>query len=166
MASEAYNIANPLKSLSWAIRSNIIVAVKVGMREAEYISKIEFLSGQGRAKTILNRRSGRLYNSVKGVGRGGPAGFIASGSLYSEGVEYADIHETGGIIYHPGSTARNRIKMKFFWKKIGKIVFASKTKAHNIPIPQRSFIERAMRKLEPWMEDALDRAVKSAHKNS
>lgn len=160
----SFDLANPLKSLSWAIRSNIINAVKVGMREAEYISKIEFLSGGGRAKAVLNRRSGRLYNSVKGVGMGGPAGFIATGTLYTEGVEYASIHETGGVIRHPGSRARIRQFMKFKYPS-GPWIYAKQTAAHDITIPQRSYLERAMKRLEPWMDSALERAIKAAFNN-
>lgn len=158
MISITFAKENPAKSLSWAIRSNIINAVRVGMKDAEYISKVDLLSGKGQARTKLNYRSGRLYNSVKGVGRGGPAGFIATGELSSEGVEYAAIHEYGGTIHHPGSKAHN-VYMRWYSKLYKRVVWARETPAHDITIPRRSFLERAMELNAANMEAKIERAI-------
>ena len=51
---------------------------------------------------------------------------------FGGGIPYAMIHEFGGIIRHPGSD-----KLQVF--QLGdKIIFTHHTKAHDIPIPQRS----------------------------
>jgi len=153
-----FSIPNPAKGFSWAIRSNIINAVKVGMRDAEYISKVELLSGGGKAKNILNYRSGRLSRSVKGTGRGGPAGFIATGELRSDGVEYAGIHEEGGIIQHPGTEKL----VKFYSKLYKKYVFSRGTEAHNINIKERSFLRRAIERNAANMESRIEWAIEVA----
>lgn len=163
MITIGFNIGNPAERLSWAIRSNIINAVKVGMKDAEYISKVELLSGKGRAKTILNYRSGRLFNSVKGVGYGGPKGFIATGELSSEGVEYAAIHEYGGVIAHPGAKAHN-VYMKWYSKLHKRIIRARQTEPHDIVIPKRSFLERAIKLNTANMEAKIARAIEVALK--
>lgn len=159
--SQSYDIANRVKGTSWAIRSNIVEAVKDGMKDAEVISKTKFLSGMGRATATLNKRSGALHDSVHGVGRGGPKGYIATGELYSEGVEYAAAHEYGAIIQHPGARAFFYY-LKFYSKKLKKWIRVLETQPHTITIPQRSFLGRAMDKVEPHLTAQIEAALEKA----
>ena len=75
-------------------------------------------------------KSGRLVNSLR-------IGMLDETSvtvIAGEGIPYAAIHQTGGIINHPGSK-------KFQVFEIGgQIVFTRGTKPHKIPIPQRRYM--------------------------
>lgn len=72
---------------------------------------------------------------------------VATSSMTSD---YASIHNTGGVIDHPGGTEygfksvqdARRGRIQFLRTGRGYIVLG-KTPAHNIPIPQREFIGRS-----------------------
>lgn len=53
---------------------------------------------------------------------------------FGEGLPYARIHQTGGIIKHPGSK-----KFQVF-EVGGQVVFTHGTKAHDIPMPKRRYV--------------------------
>ncbi len=116
------------------------------------------LSGQ-----VLNHRTGNLWRSIQAAPVINTGDFI-EGKVFSSGdVKYAAIHEYGGTIKHPGGTPYYLDK-----KNGGKAVFVSKidnpnlpvTKAHDINMPQRSFMRSSLRDFQGKIRVSLDRAVK------
>jgi phage gpG-like protein len=121
------------------------------------------LSGQ-----VLNIRTGNLKASIH---QSGPqeTGTGVSGAVYSDGsVKYARIHEFGGVIRHPGGTAYIPITAE------GRVAFISnaaaeemrspppRTAAHDIPMPQRSFLRSSLRDLEATIVSEIRQTVVQA----
>jgi phage gpG-like protein len=98
-------------------------------------------------------------NRISGYARHGmPAGsiLIQTGTLrrsiqyvydsdsirFTSNVEYAQIHNEGGIIQHPGGTAYTKVNGRTRWIRNTVAAGGSfpRTKAHPIPIPKRQFI--------------------------
>jgi phage gpG-like protein len=93
----------------------------------------------------LMLRSGKLMSTIRPIMVSGTRVRIRAGSPQ---VPYAQIHNEGGIIKHPGGTP--------YFMKDGKAIFVSKktagrlngifhtplplTKAHKIPMPKRQFM--------------------------
>jgi phage gpG-like protein len=113
----------------------------------------ENLSGR-----VLNRRTGALYNSVKSELVENPS--TVYGRVYvdpgSPAAKYAGIHEYGGIINHPGSD-------KFqAWQEGGAWVYTHKTRPHQIPIPQRSYMRSALEEMREQIVARLTAAAQRA----
>ncbi|HEX7732425.1 MAG TPA: hypothetical protein VF415_07240 [Rhodanobacter sp.] len=114
----------------------------------------------------LNRRSGRLSSSVHPVSQS-TADTISAGAGGGAGVPYAKIHEYGGTIHHPGGTA-------FFISQLlgGRAFFVSnasaiasslpRTKPHDIPMPERSYMRSGFRDEAPSGIAQLRAAIREA----
>lgn len=112
----------------------------------------EKLSGQ-----VLNRRSGRLYNSVRGELVESPTRI--GGEVATRGVPYGPIHEFGGIIKHPGSS-----KYQSWIGGDGNRVHTHFTRPHDIPIPERSYMRSSLAERTAEIIERLTRAAKTAAK--
>jgi phage gpG-like protein len=97
---------------------------------SEYVKKT-------RTGGSLLQKTGRLRRSIKYV-------IIGNVIIFTSNAPYAEIHNEGGIIQHPGGTAY------YYNKKRGESIWVSnrkaqgknypRTKPHKIEIPQRQFI--------------------------
>jgi phage gpG-like protein len=95
------------------------------------------------SKYVQNTRSGgklligkgRLRRSIK---------YRVNGQniVFSSDVAYAEIHNEGGTIHHPGGTAYFKNKGQTIWVSNRKAAGKNypRTKPHNIEMPQRQFI--------------------------
>ena len=81
--------------------------------------------------------------------------------IFTSNVPYAEIHNEGGTIKHPGGTAYLKKKGETIWisnrKAAGKKF--PRTRAHDIKIPQRQFIGEH-KKLDKMIEDEIDSVIK------
>jgi len=114
----------------------------------------------------LHQRSGRLARSVHPFDQSTPDA-VSAGAASGGNVPYAKIHEYGGTIHHPGGTA-------FFISQLlgGRAFFVSnasalaaslpRTKPHDIPIPERSYMRSSLREEAPRGIEMLRAAVKEA----
>lgn len=119
------------------------------------------LSGQ-----VLNHQTGNLWRSIQQKVESNPE--KVEGSVFSSGdVKYAAIHEYGGTIKHPGGTP-------YYVSQLlgGRAFFVSKannpnlpvTKAHNIPMPERSFMRSSLRDYQNKIQVTLDKAINDVAK--
>lgn len=103
---------------------------------------------------VLNRRSGRLYNSIQSQLIENTTSIY--GRVSTHGVPYAAIHEFGGVIKHPGSS-------KFqAWQGPGGWVYTHMTRPHDIPIPQRSYMRSSLSEMQAEVVERMTAAVRGA----
>jgi phage gpG-like protein len=116
------------------------------------------------SKYVETRRSGgklligtgRLRRSIK---------YQLSGNkiIFKSDAPYAEIHNEGGTIKHPGGTAYFKKKGETIWVSNRKAAGKNypRTKPHNIEIPQRQFIG-SHPQLTKEIEVELDKLFKKA----
>ncbi len=93
------------------------------------------LSGQ-----VLHVRSGTLRRSITYAMHEDDEAIVG---IVGTNLEYAAIHEYGGTIHVPEIRPRNAKALHFYVG--GKEVFAKKAKAHDVHMPERSFLRSALR---------------------
>ncbi len=123
---------------------------------AEVVSLTKQLAQQVRANLsgkVLNMRSGRLYNSITNEMIEDTTSII--GEVATRGVPYAAIHEYGGVIKHPGS---NKFQA---WMGAAGMVYTHFTRAHDIPIPERSYMRSALAEMRDSIVARLTNAAKT-----
>lgn len=161
---------NAIDNLPPLIQANVFKALQDGMALASQITQENYLTGPRPDKLAVV--TGRLRHSIRwGAKMGGAPGIFATGVLEAGGggkeLVYARIHEYGGNIDHPGSMAHPPRKwMKFFWKKVGSIVYARFTKRHKITIPARPYIRTGMEEALPFIDMAIQDAIDKAYRDS
>jgi hypothetical protein len=78
-------------------------------------------------------------------------------------VKYAAIHEFGGVIKHPGGTAYIVIAGQgAVWisnAKAETMANVKRTAAHDIPMPERSFLRSTLADMKDEIEEGLREAV-------
>lgn len=96
---------------------------------------------------VLNARSGALRDSIRSETDG------LSARVFSEGsVAYARVQEYGGRIAIPGIVPKTAGALSFSLG--GRLVFAARTAAHVVRIPQRSYLRSSLAEFAPvFMED-------------
>jgi phage gpG-like protein len=103
---------------------------------------------------VLNKRTGRLYNSVQSMLIENTTSIY--GRVSTQGVPYAAIHEFGGIIQHPGSS-------KFqAWQNAGAWVYTHMTRAHDITMPERSYMRSSLADMQAEIVERMTVAVRGA----
>lgn len=93
-----------------------------------------------RGPRALLVKSGRLRRSIRIIRT------LPSSVTVGSDVPYAEIHNNGGTIRHPGGTAYLVIGGRAVFitnKKAATMKGAKRTKAHEIPIPRRRFIGKS-----------------------
>jgi len=157
---------NAIENLPPLIQANVYKALQDGMALAAKNTQEHYLTGPRPDR--LDVVTGRLRSSVRwGVKMGGAPGIFATGVLEAGGLPYARVHEYGATIQHSGSMAQSPRKfMKFFWKKVGRIVYMRFTKRHKIPIPARPFIGPGMAESIPFIDRAIQEAIDRAYRES
>lgn len=92
------------------------------------------LSGQ-----VLHVRSGTLRRSITYTVRDDEDGIVGT---VGTNLEYAPIHEYGGTIHVPEIRPRKAKALHFYVG--GASVFAMRARAHDVRMPQRSFLRSAL----------------------
>jgi phage gpG-like protein len=110
---------------------------------------------------VLKTRTGLLRDSI--TVQVDDDGSTITGTIGTN-VEYAAIHEFGGIIHHPGGTAYMLIK--------GQLTFISnasplasellRTRPHDIPMPERSFLRSTLTEQRSTVLAAFKEALAEA----
>jgi phage gpG-like protein len=131
-------------------------AIDLSFRAANAVKRDfikQFSQGPSQGGAGKTARTGRLRSSVVPIVRNQTQFGVSSN------VVYARIHEIGGIIKHPGSVARKKKALRFIYQ--GKVVFAKRTKPHNIRIHARHWMSEPMRKeLTVYIDEGKDKLEK------
>jgi phage gpG-like protein len=117
----------------------------------------EKLSGE-----VLKNRTGTLRRSI--IERVEDNGNTITG-IVGTNLSYARIHEFGGTIKHPGGTAYLLFahETAVFLKNSNPLADrARRTKPHDIPMPERSYLRSSLKEYEPVAQSELSAAVKQA----
>lgn len=123
-----------LRALRPALKRNLVAEIK---RQAFALQAlvVEKLSG-----VVLRVRTGTLRRSITTQVRDTGTGVEA---LVGTNVEYARIHEFGGTIHIPEITPVTAKALRF--EMAGATVFAARTQAHDVHIPERSYLRSSLR---------------------
>lgn len=139
-----------------SIRANIARTVQAQTLLLEGHIKADKLSGQ-----VLNRVTGNLRASIHSEFQ--DTGDQIIGRVYSDGtVKYGAIHEYGGIINIPDIYPVKAQALHFFAG--GKEIFAKHVKAHQVNMPERSFMRSALADQRDAIIAALRAAIVSGLK--
>jgi phage gpG-like protein len=113
---------------------------------------------------VLKNRTNHLRGSIHGEVR--DLGDKIEG-ITGTNVVYARIHEYGGTINHPGGTAYffNGSRCVFARNDSLFAQIMKRTKAHKIPIPERSFLRSSLREMRPTIINEYEKAVSKAAQN-
>ncbi|MGB8366349.1 MAG: hypothetical protein ACLQUZ_05475 [Rhizomicrobium sp.] len=109
----------------------------------------EKLSGE-----VLQVRSGRLRDAV--TANIEIDGDVAHATVAVEGIPYAAIQEYGGTVHLPEIVAERAKALAFEIK--GEQVFAARARAHDVVIPQRSYLRSSLAE----RSDAIAAALRDA----
>jgi len=137
-----------LDRLPAAVRSQLRPAV---IRTTQMVANqvIHNLSG-----AVLNKRTGRLISSLRQEMRESPTEIYGRVWMDMAVAPYARIHEYGGTIKHPGS---NKFQA---WQGPTGWVYTHRTRPHDIPIPERSYLRSALDTMRDQVVAELTRAVR------
>ncbi len=117
---------------------------------------------------VLRVRTGYLRRSI--THRVDPLDHGARGVI-SAGARYARIHELGGRIHVPEIMPRRAKALHFYVGGGGRglfhgygvvEVFAKRTRAHDVQMPARPFMSRALEETRPQIEAEIRQAVREA----
>lgn len=112
---------------------------------------LEKLSGE-----VLNVRSGRLRRSIQS--RVEDADSNITGTVFQTAdVPYGRIHEYGGTIHIPEVVPVKAKALRF--SVGGKDIFAMRAKAHDVHIPERSFLRSSLKEQREEIIAGLKAAV-------
>ncbi len=149
-------LAAKIRQMPYKVNKSLTKAITIlTFQLKDYIIRNK-LSGQ-----VLNHRTGALWRSIQAAPVQS-SGTEIVGKVFSAGdVKYAAIHEYGGTIKHPGGTP-------YFINDVGMASFVNKldnpnlpvTKAHDIPMPQRSFMRSSLKDFQNKIQSTLTIAVK------
>ena len=107
---------------------------------------------------VLEARSGKLRDSIV------ETGLRVSGGQYTDGVAsdapYARIQEYGGRIAIPEIVPKNARALAFAYG--GKLTFVERTRAHDVTIPERSFLRSSLAETAAMFVDAVRRIVQES----
>lgn len=131
-----------LKTLAPKVRARVGSVVAVNAAKLEDVVRRNLSGG------VLQARTGRLRDSIQVESDG--AGF----RVFSD-APYARVQEYGGKIDIPETVPVNAKALAFEYA--GKLVFATHARAHEVVIPERSFMRSALAEIAPlFLEDLRD----------
>ena len=141
-----------LDATPWTLRGGIARTMTRLAIETVLLVKHK-LSGQ-----VLRVRSGALRGSIRS--RVTESMTAITATISSDGVRYAAIHEFGGTIHIPEIRPKTARALAF--EIGGQTIFAAYARAHDVHIPQRSFLASALREMQPRIRAELRAAVTKA----
>lgn len=140
-----------LHALKERLRANVRQAVEDGADELRQLVQTK-LSGE-----VLQARSGTLRDSIR-TEVSEDAGGI--GARVSSDVPYARVHEYGGRIAVPDIVPGKTKALAFDYG--GRMVFAKRTVAHVVTMPERSFMRSALAEFAPLLLDDIRKVTAEA----
>ena len=103
---------------------------------------------------MLNVRTGVLRSSVNT--RVDESSTSVSATIGTN-IKYAKIHEYGGVIHVPEIKPKSARALAF--EVGGQTIFAMSARAHDVRMPERSFLRSALCEMKPTIEAELKAAV-------
>jgi phage gpG-like protein len=153
-ADRLEQVAIALGDLGAGARQRLAAAIGLQTVLFEQVVKETKLSGQ-----VLNRVTGllvdRMFSEVIDDGDG------IMGKVGTD-TPYAAIHEFGGIIKHPGGTAYLVTAgglAQFISNSSDLAANLPRTKPHDIPMPERSYLRSTLSERQAEIRDAMTSAV-------
>jgi phage gpG-like protein len=136
--------------------------VRAGVRQVVHAGALKLLAKvqQKVSGDVLQVRSGALLNSLRETGFSDSGDAISDGVTTDAAVKYARIQEYGGKIEAPEIAPVNARALAFEYG--GKLVFAMKTAAHVIEIPEHSYMRSSLAEIAPSILDDIRKVVASA----
>jgi len=136
------------------LRAALVRKLTIAVFKLESHIKQDKLSGQ-----VLNVVTGALRRSIfSKIESSGDS--VTATVASSSDVKYGAIHEFGGIIDIPEIFP---VKAKaLHWASGGKDVFAKRAQAHQIKMPERSFMRSAFADLKDEIKADIQQAVEEA----
>jgi phage gpG-like protein len=135
--------------------------VRSGVRETMQAELLELLATV-QAKLsggVLNARSGNLRDSIQAEMSEDDSSVAAR--VFSDGsVPYARIQEYGGRIEVPEMAPVNAKALAFAWH--GRMVFAKRTAAHTVTIPERSYLRSSLSEFANSFVDGIRKVAAEA----
>lgn len=132
------------------LKTRIVETMRqLGVEYVNYVRKNK-LSGNP-----INSRTGALSNSIYATVV--ETGDIATITAGSRGVRYAGIQEYGGTVHIPA--IRPVSARVLHWTSGGGNVFAMYARAHDVRIPERSYLRSSLREMQPVMISRLRAAI-------
>lgn len=123
--------------------------------------KQDKLAGQ-----VLNKVTGKLGRSIQFNVKETPSGVsgaVGSGINESNPLVYARIHEYGGVIHIPEIFPVNAKVLRFTLKS-GATLFRKSVKAHDVHMPERSYLRSSLKEMTPEIIADLTTTVEKASK--
>lgn len=144
-----------------AVTPKAMEAINAAVARAGY--EVEALAVEKVSGGVLKVRTGRLRRSIHTNLERGPTSSYAT---VGTNVSYARILEMGGTIHHPGGTAylidRASGMARFIPNADPLAASLPRTRAHDIPIPEHSFLRSALREKRPKIIEDLRAAATQA----
>jgi phage gpG-like protein len=136
--------------------------VRVGVRQVVQAGALKLLAKaqQKVSGDVLQVRSGALLNSLRETGLSDSGDTLSDGVSTDAALKYAHIQEYGGRIEIPEIVPVNARALAFEYG--GKVVFAMKTVAHVVEIPEHSFMRSSLAEIAPAILDDIRKVVASA----
>ncbi len=135
--------------------------VRSGVRETMQAELLELLATV-QAKLsggVLNARSGNLRDSIQAEMSEDDSSVAAR--VFSDGsVPYARIQEYGGRVDVPEMAPVNTKALAFAWH--GRMVFAKRTAAHAVAIPERSYLRSSLAEFAETFVDGIRKVAAEA----
>ena len=135
--------------------------VRGGVRETMQAEMLELLATV-QAKLsggVLNSRTGNLRASIQA--ELGEDDTSIAARVFSDGsVPYARIQEYGGRIEIPEMTPVNAKALAFAWH--GRMVFAKRTAAHAVTMPERSYLRSSLAEFADSFVDGIRKVAAKA----
>ncbi len=139
-----------LTSMPAAVRSALIRKTTALSLQLEALVKSK-LSG-----IVLNVVTGALRRSISHKVESGATSVKAT--VFSSGdVKYAGIHEFGGTIHVPEIVPVKAQALHFIYE--GKEIFAKRVRAHDVVMPERSFLRSSLEDMRTEIVAGLREAV-------
>jgi phage gpG-like protein len=138
------------------VRQSLFAAVKMAVTSQTIALRTrvqEKLDGE-----VLQMRSGRLHDSVTATID--TDGDVVSGDVSVAGVRYAAIQEYGGTVHVPEIVPERASALAFAIK--GELIFAARARAHDVTIPERSYLRSSLAENSDAIAAALRDAVAAA----
>ncbi len=136
--------------------------VRASVRQAVQAGALKLLSKaqQKASGDVLQVRSGALLNGLRESGLSASGDAISDGVTTDAALKYARIQEYGGRIEIPEIAPVAARALAFEYG--GKVVFAMKTVAHVVEIPEHSFLRSSLAEIAPDIIDDIRKVVAEA----
>jgi phage gpG-like protein len=154
---------NHVKRLPYPLRRNVLLALSDGMMLAQRKAQTSYMTGPRPER--LGVVTGRLRSSLYSFASENPGTQDWVG-LLGTNVNYAAIHELGGITRPHPIVAKNRPYLVFWWDRIGKWMKIKSVHHPGSRIPARPYLDYGIRMTLPKIFNLVQLAINKAIEES